>query len=333
MNMKKTIASTVAGIVAISAMATTAFAAETRISVLDSAKTYVTATFDALTVPAATYSTDTDITLTVAEDAELEGSEIGFMTNLAADSSAKIFAKVTAKDTNNAWATDVTKEVAATVSTNDVTIDADDMQGTDAFGAGADWEISKIELVMTAVKGTNYDNANIKSIKMTAPTSVDAKLSSTTYADAVKADFALYANESSEAAKNGLKIELAFAATTADKIELAVSTSQSREEYKVEVAKGATTATIEVPAKAFAAGQANTIDLSGITGIDTITKADVVLGAAPVVEPETDEDADTDTDTDTDTDDDKNPPTGSAPIALALIPAALAAAVVVAKRK
>ncbi len=49
--------------------------------------------------------------------------------------------------------------------------------------------------------------------------------------------------------------------------------------------------------------------------------------------PSTDADADADADADTDTEEDDIPKSGSAPVALALIPVALAAAVVIAKKK
>ena len=326
MTMKKTIAGIIAGIVAVSAMATSALAADVSILDTDTKTTKAMATFSMTVngaIKADTATTDFTIVaeeVDAADDCVLDGATVS----------------VEAVVAEGGWVGDVTKTFVpadADLTGGTLTIVAADFTGDGFANAANDVKTLKITLTTTDNDGAKV--ANTKSIKLSAPAEVTGTVTTETYATAID-DISLLASEAAMAADNGVKVTFTFSAATAA-TSITATTTQSRDEYKVDIAEDATTATITLPAAAFSAGQANVIDFSNvaITGIAKFFSANVTIEApAAVVDPETPETTTPDTTTpETTTPQPTNPATGPPSVALALIPVALAAAIVVSKKK
>lgn len=352
MNMKKTIAGAIAGIVAVSAMATTAFAAEESktFSTYKTTTSYSgTASFTGIiedktnnvtvTLPAI-FGDDAAVTALEIAGQKIEGDAIKLYASISSDvvtinpilgENGKIVS-VTVTDSNasdvytgtsittstNAGANTISSVTAKEVKTKNylavpktlTSIDADGFTGLTATIANYIGDAKNVKLV---VNFKDMEPASTTEEGETAPDySQDLGFSSTT----TTSDFGIMINNS---AKLSTAVSLDKTAMTAT-----FDWDKLLADAKVNSATGVVSS-IQIKAAnalvaTFGSDDAAKYVITGFT----------VVKNAESVSVETDKPADT---TKPSTDDKTNPSTGVAPVALAIIPVALAAAVVVAKRK
>jgi len=324
MKMKKTFAGIIASIVAVSAMATSMVsAADIKIDQTATTKTTATATLDLGT--GQILGGDDTVDIVINDKALKSGAPTDAVkfTSVA----TKVNAKITIKDGLTTKTVDATEISLAAGGTTLALANADIAAGT---------TVTKVVLTISATKPEKF-NATYADLVLATFEGLTAT-TSFTFADDTTitldnpANFTLLASEVKDAAVNGATVKLGFKATTADKTTVSVMSSQSRAEYKVDVAKGATTASIALPKEAFSAGVTNTLTFT-TTGL-TLTAATLAIAPAAVTTTAaTTTAAPAVTTAATTVPNASQPKTGSAaPVALAIIPVALAAAFVAKKK-
>lgn len=379
MNMKKSLAGLMAGIVAVSAMATSAFAADEPFSVALGAKSVDTAytyTFEATGAYAIPLDTNVDFTVTMP----LPSGSWGWSNNgdwnkvtitvegMTADKKNTTSATYSIGDNINVQGGVVTYKIATTSSLYGTGLK---LANFDKHGNAAivtKITISNVSNVMHDVTAA-IDSDAVKSTlgstqvmafvptgasggSLGAPISVEAKptkmedKSSTAVAGGAEATVSLK-NSQKRIIREGATATLTFT-FDADKETVRTLTYKIGDnEYAVIVNKGETTKTVAVAAsdlyKAAASEDDDETYLGKFTNTSKFNLSSVVLNVTPAAgsdEDSSNEDSSTEdsssedsSDGDSSTDGDTNPPMGSAPAALALIPVALAAAVVVAKKR
>lgn len=380
MNMKKSLAGLMAGIVAVSAMATSAFAADEPFSVALGAKSVDTAytyTFEATGAYAIPLDANVDFTVTMPiptngwgwsnnGDWNMVTITVEGMTADQKNTTSATYSidNKSIKNVGNVF----TYKIATTSSLygTGLKLGNFDKQGNAAIVTKI--TISNVSNVMhdvTAAIDSDAVKATLGSTQVMAflpsgasggslgdPISVEAKptkmedKSSTAVAANAEATVSLK-NSQKRIIREGATATLTFT-FDADNDKVRTLTYKIGEnEYVVIVNKGETTKTVAVAAsdlyKAAASEDDDETYLGKFTNTSEIYLSSVVLNVTPAAgsdEDSSNEDSSTEdsssedsSDGDSSTDGDTNPPTGSAPAALALIPVALAAAVVVAKKR
>jgi len=342
MKMKKTFAGIIASIVAISAMATSMVsAADIAVDKVSTANA-TTVTFGTIKVP--TGFTDGSLTFEFTQ-ANADGVT-GTVVDLLSTAANKAACNFTVSGTLAQTATGAILETTDKFTFTDVT--AADVTSrvatlvvpTPNVDVATAFEIRDLKISVANVPA-NFDASKVK-ITLTELAATTTKAAATvgtvsaidtTYTIGL---FPLLASEVKDAAVNGATAKITFKATTVDKSTIKVTSSQSRQTYSVDVAKGATSASIALPKEAFSAGVTNTLtfDASAVTVTGAtlsiapaaVTTTAAVTTAKPAVTTAATTAATTVPST-------SQPKTGSAaPVALAIIPVALAAAFVAKKK-